>query len=339
MFRSASISTAAVVGAALLSAPAIADEDPPEFSFWDDATISFVWENDIYGGSDDNYTNGVQFSIMSPLGRDLPLTRRLRRILPDYLDNARQYRTGFGFGQTMFTPEDISLPVPNPADRPYAGYLYANFTLVAEQDDRTIDTAQLQVGIVGPASGAEWVQTNWHRLLDAQDPKGWPHQLNNELGVVLRLERALHTRPHNWGPLEVEADFNFGGALGNVETSASVGAGVRIGERFTGDYGPPRIRPALGGATFFDDSEGVGWYVFAGVNVRGVARNLFLDGNTFASSASVDDRHLFVGDFQSGVAVTAGRVRLSFTYVYRTEEFSFQEEGARFGAASISYRF
>lgn len=346
------IAAGAAAAALAMSGAARAEDNPADdppgdegaaerHSWWNDATVSFVWENDIFGGTDQNYTNGVQLSVLSELNRNLPLTRQLGRILPDLYDpeDGTRFRTGFGVGQVMFTPQDISLPNPDPNDRPYAGWTFLSLTLLAETRDRTVDTAQLQVGVIGPASGAEWVQTNWHRWIDAEDPQGWDYQLHNEPAFVLRLERAIHTPPASVGFLDVEADFQYGAAIGTVETSASLGGGVRVGERFGADYGPPRIRPALGGASFFDDSQGVGWYLFAGVNARAVARDIFLDGNTFRDSRSVSDRNPLVADLQGGLAITAGRARVSFTYVHRTEEFAYQDGPSRFGASTISWRF
>jgi hypothetical protein len=77
--------------------------------------------------------------------------------------------------------------------------------------------------------------------------------------------------------------------------------------------------------------------VFAGVQGRAVARNLFLDGNTFEDSASVD-RNPFVADFQTGVSISAGDWRIAYTYVWRTEEFETQPTRQDFGALAISVR-
>lgn len=64
---------------------------------------------------------------------------------------------------------------------------------------------------------------------------------------------------------------------------------LRLGQRLPLDYGPPRIQPSLPGSGFFvPPQDRFGWYLFAGVEGRAVARNIFLDGNTFRDSRSVD---------------------------------------------------
>ena len=72
--------------------------------------------------------------------------------------------------------------------------------------------------------------------------------------------------------------------------------------------------------------------------MRLVARNIFLDGNTFAESHSVS-KERFVGDFPVGLAVVIDRVRIAFTHVFRTREFKGQSRSDRFGALSISWKF
>ena len=56
-----------------------------------------------------------------------------------------------------------------------------------------------------------------------------------------------------------------------------------------------RIEPSLPGSDFFEPTGGFSAYVFAGVDGRAIARNLFLDGNTFEGSRSVNKMNL-VGD-------------------------------------------
>ena len=69
-----------------------------------------------------------------------------------------------------------------------------------------------------------------------------------------------------------------------------------------------------------------------------MARNIFLDGNTFVDSHSVD-KEPFVGDFQAGISFTFGDARLSYTYIVRTQEFDKQDQPDQFGSFNLSYRF
>jgi hypothetical protein len=76
------------------------------------------------------------------------------------------------------------------------------------------------------------------------------------------------------------------------------------------------------------------WSVFAGLEGRAVGRNIFLDGNTFRDSPSVDKKY-FVGDANIGVALTYGRTQLTYTLNWRSEEFQGQDKPDIFGAIGL----
>jgi len=312
-------------------------------SEFDGATFSVVSENDLFGGTDRNYTNGVQFSVVSSARCELWGTKFLsRHFLPGrFRPNDRTWRAGFTVGHAMFTPADISATNPDPTDRPYAGWLYTSFTLISETERggfiSGLDTAKLDLGWVGDGAEGEWVQRNFHDLIQAREPRGWAHQIKDEPGLNLTLESTRRRRLLDTRWLEADADLRGGVALGNVATYASVGATARIGANLGNDYGPPRIRPSLGGASFFDTDGAFGWYLFAGVEGRAVARDIFLDGNSFRDSRSVT-KELFVVDAQAGAALRLGRARVTFTYVHRTESFEGQNGPDRFGAVTLSVR-
>jgi len=67
-----------------------------------------------------------------------------------------------------------------------------------------------------------------------------------------------------------------------------------------------------------------------------MGRNIFLDGNTFTDSHSVDKETL-VGDFQVGFAFHLRNIRIAFTHIVRSKEFEGQTERARYGAINLTY--
>ena len=298
--------------------------------------ISLTSENDLFGGTDRNYTNGLRIERVSPADRVFPLLREAAELVPG-LDLERiSLRQGFAISHAIFTPEDISRTDPDPEDRPYAGWLHVSGTVVASDED-TQDALQLNLGVVGPSALGEFVQANWHRLINEVEPEGWDAQLHDEPGVELIAQRLqIYDGPNLPFGLETDYGLHIGGALGNVRTYASAGAMARIGFDLDADFGPPRIRPALAGAGVFRPGQDFGGYVFVGVDARAVARDIFLDGNTFRDSASVDDRRPIVGDVQAGIALHYADVQLALTYVHRTEEFVAQAGPQRFGAVSVA---
>jgi hypothetical protein len=147
-----------------------------------------------------------------------------------------------------------------------------------------------------------------------------------------RSWRALATKTFA-GSLDLAP--HAGGALGNVFTYANTGLTLRFGRNLPLDYGPARIQPGLPGSMTFVAADSFTWYLFAGAEGRAVARNIFLDGNTFRNSRSVD-KEVFVGDLQFGGVLIWRDVRLSYTHVLRTDEFTDQRERDNFGSISLA---
>jgi lipid A 3-O-deacylase len=316
----------------LASGPAAAADRPRV------GTLGIVFENDLFYNTDRHYTNGVRVSWLSGPATTPVWALRLARRSPLF-SRADTFRTNFAVGQNMYTPRDIRVDDP-PADaRPYAGWTYGTVGLIGATG-RRFDLFELTLGMIGPASLAEHTQIFMHKITDSDEPRGWGTQLKNEPGAVLSYQsawrgaasRTLRSR------LGFELSPHLGGALGNVHTYANVGVMLRFGMHLPIDYGPPKIQPNLPGSEFFVPSGVFGWYLFAGVEGRAVARNIFLDGNTFSDSRSVKKKPL-VGDLQFGVAVTWRRVRLAYIHVLRSEEFEGQEGHDDFGSISLSASF
>jgi hypothetical protein len=303
----------------------------------DGESFTVIVENDVFGGTDSNYTNGLFISRLSA-ANDVPdwYTDLVR--WTGFIPEGDRLRFGVGLGHSIFTPADRSAINPPLDQRPYAGWLYGNVTLIAE-NEASIRSIQINLGIVGPSAQGEFVQDNWHQLINTGRPRGWDHQLKDEPGLMVifehRWRRVMYQR---FAGLEFEVQGGGKVSLGNVATYAGADALFRFGPRIGNDYGPPRIRPSLAGAAYFDPQPGFNWYVFAGGEVRVVAHNIFLDGNTWRDSRSVE-REPLTGDLQVGLALQYESVQIAFTGVYRFEEFETQSGPERFGALVLSYQF
>lgn len=314
-------------------------------------TFSFQWENDRFSRTDRHYTNGFRFSWVSGArDGDPELVKDVLETLYPFAP-LRRGRVGAAFGQSMFTPENKTTTDLVSDDRPYAGWLYGAISVHAETrapvpagasgagvGSSVLDTVELNLGIVGPWSFARQTQNEFHDLIGVARANGWGNQLDNEPGIMLIGERRWRPQPRRVFDLELDAVPYVGGSLGNVMTFASAGAILRVGQGLDVDYGPPLIRPSLSGLAAVEERSGLAWYAFAGGQIRGVARDIFLDGNTFSDSHSVDKRH-FIGDFQFGIAAVFDGWRIALTQIYRTREFDGQDRPDRFGALSLSANF
>lgn len=298
--------------------------------------FSLAIENDSFVNRDNGYTNGIRFAWLSA-ETEIPVwLERAARQMPFFTRKGHR-RYGFSLGQNMYTPDDISVRALIKNDRPYAGWLYGNVNLLSDTGAR-LDNLQLYLGVVGPSSRAEQIQSFIHDTIDSPDPKGWSNQLDDEPGFILFYERTWKNF-YESSPLGWEMDLAPHGSfsLGNIFTNIAGGATLRAGFALPEDYGPPRIYPGIPGSDFFIPTERLGGYLFFGLEARGVAQNIFLDGNTYKDSHSVDKKHL-IGDFQTGVVLTYKDLRLSYTHVFASREFKQQKDPDRFGALTLSYR-
>ena len=316
-------------------------------------TFTFLFENDLFGDSDAQYTNGLKVSWLSgDLHRIerrpgvppwlLGLIERLnafeRRVVDD---DGRQFNFGFSVGQLMFTPDDVETSALVPDDRPYAGWLYGALTFVSKSRN-IADTLEFQGGVIGPASLAEQAQNLVHDIRDIPRARGWGKQLDSEPGFVLFYERKWRLqRVKLIDDLGYDFITHAGLALGNVYDYGATGGEFRFGWKLPDDFGTSLIRP--GGDSNAPTASstrvrGLGVYGFVAMTGRVVGRNIFLDGNSFGDSHSVDKKPL-VGDLIVGGSMVYRSAKVSYAQVFRTKEFDGQDDAHNFGSISLSLSF
>lgn len=330
---------AAVLAGAVLATAARAD---------DTVRFTLLEENDsIWSGSDKYYSQGLGFSLLTGDVADEGGGNAPFDLLADWglfaADGAwRSRRYEILLGQQIFTPEDTGQDNPDPDDRPYAGFFFGGIGLLQDTDRRRLDHFELVVGIVGPTAFGETVQNDWHQYIGIDEAEGWDHQLHDEPGLMLSYERKwrfLAPMGNGFG-----ADFipEAGATLGNVMTYGQLGGVLRFGRNLQADYGPARMRPSLSGTSYFNGDDMVGdfgFYVFAGAQGRAIARNIFLDGNTFRDSRDVDSEPL-VADLVGGVSLFWGDdVKLDVQAIHRTKEFEDQDKASDYAGINLTVGF
>ena len=351
------------VFALLGCAAAVAQPAAPTDVAQDDPTrmprgfFTFVWENDKFAGTDKNYTNGNRINFTRPSAEAGVSASIADMFLWGTQGNKRLLFNSWALGQSIYTPEDTQATAPLPGEHPYAGWLYGEASVISANLCRAPDetfhncvrgaeSIALQVGIVGPSAKGEVVQNNFHRLIGVNPARGWANQLHDEVGVNVLYDRRwqwqrwdLGTIHGMTGPAMLGVDLvpSYGWTAGNILTQASAGLTIRLGTGLNEMDLPARVRPSTPGAGLFGGT-GFAWYLFASAEGRAVAHDIFLDGNTFHDSLSVDKRP-FVADFQLGAVLRWNNLELTYTYVTRTEEFKTQGSAQQFGSVGITYRF
>ena len=308
--------------------------------------FTIYFENDTFTGTDQHYTNGLKLSWLSA---DLAGwgQKGWRKTFVDLLPFVNrpdgQKNMGFAFGQNIYTPRDIGARFPDPVDRPYAGWSYLELAFVSKTP-AIADTVSIQAGIIGPHSLAEDTQRLVHQWAGRIRPRGWDYQLHDEAGVNLVYERRwrLYARAL-YQTLGIDLVPHAGTSLGNVQTYANAGGTLRFGLNLPSDFGVQLARPGSVGGTPADDLDprvaldrNFSVFAFGAADGRAVARDIFLDGNTFRASRSVH-KEPFVADLSAGIGLIAGPWQLTYTQVWRTKEFK-SERGDynNFGSVTLS---
>jgi lipid A 3-O-deacylase len=330
----------------LLPAIALSAEEAP----W---TINLYFENDLFGETDQNYTNGFRIAWVSPDTTSYledpqypawlrNINRRLRFF--NQIDEELEHNLVVSLGQLIYTPSSIEASELLIDERPYAAYLYTGFAYHTRSDQR-LDTVEINFGIVGPAALGEETQNIIHDLRGFTRFKGWDNQLENEPALTLLYE---HKRRLFRQPVTQQIDHDFishvGVSLGNVATYANLGGEYRLGWDLPDDFGTSAVRsggdnsaPGRGDIRRRHGGTLVyGLHVFVTVDARLVARDIFLDGNSFRDSHSVSKEREVV-DLSSGISFLTGRWKVSFAWVIRTREFKEQPHHHKYGSLSLSY--
>lgn len=337
----AAVLVATLSTAAMMSKAAHAQQ--PADTAW---TGSIVEEDDFYtpDNRDRHYTHGIRLGgtsgdVQEP---DWQAPFQWLPLFPNAAESSRRYQ--LMVGQNMYTPENLARPNPDPRDRPYAGWLYGGFGLMQDTEAGGFDQFDhfdMRLGIVGPSSGAAWLQTRFHLLIDVGRPQGWSHQIHDEPALDLFRERKwrFYAPITTSGDIGVDAIPQVGLRVGNVYDYVGAGGMVRVGRNLRVDYSPPHIDENLG-ADYVNPAKGqggLGWYFFLGTEGRLVGHNIFLDGNSFRSSRSVA-KEIAVGDAEAGLAVVWDHLRLAYTYVYRSNEFVLQDHPDHYGSLNLTFR-
>ncbi|WP_068499415.1 lipid A deacylase LpxR family protein [Magnetospirillum moscoviense] len=316
-----------------LCGPALAEDSP---------RMGVLEENDsLYTGSDRHYTQGLRISLLTgAIKADSPWAEPFALIAPPDSGQAVSRRYSVFVGQSLFTPEDVSRKSPDGRDRPYAGWLYLGTSLLQESAGNSLENLELSVGIVGPGAMGRSSQNDYHQFIGIKQAWGWGEELDNEPGIVLSYERLWRFALLGGPGGGVDVVPQAGATIGNVFTYASAGAMLRWGRNLQVDYGGARVRPGLSGTDYFDGARldgKLGYSVFAGLQGRLVAHNIFLDGSLVQDGPGVDKMPV-VADFQAGLSLFWSRdVQMMLGAVRRTSEFEGQDKADVIGVASISF--
>lgn len=149
-----------------------------------DHYFRFYYENDFVALTDYYYTSGMNIELVKPALKHNPLNKIFFR-LP-----GSKMKYGLALDHYAFTPLHIIYSDILYGDRPYAGCISVNsFRIATDEKRRQQISTSLVLGLIGPATQWKSVQTFLHkRLIPAPQPKGWDHQIQNDLILNYKVD-------------------------------------------------------------------------------------------------------------------------------------------------------
>lgn len=264
-------------------------------------------ENDVFirsGGknSDDDYSNGARFEYL--------------------FDN----KFGIAFGQSMYTPPDITIEEDQPGYREYAGYAY----LEGSYRRTPTEFGAIQLGFIGKNSLAEQTQKTIHDWIGSREPKGWDNQIEGHGMEAQAYYKYMYRL--------IESDWfylcpSITASAGSVNVIGTPGIFAYFTFNYTPTYDGLIVTEIRGTDPGFGSWIPLA-YLFAGAECDMVAYNYFLD-----ASESTVDKEYFVGEFSTGIGLQIKRFIGKFAYIFRTKEYEEQETLAHFGAITLGWVF
>jgi len=316
------------------------------FADGDSGTIAFVFENDVFAGTDQNYTNGVRLSWLSEsaesaapglFGSDYAqFLKNSFNFLPGFGNDDKQHSASFAISQFMVTPEDLEATQLLPDQSPYAGLLLFETGLFAwdQNDYREIE---FTLGVAGPDSGAGATQRFIHRAIDAPRPRGWDNQIDQRIVAGVTYARGHRLLRDNYSPgYSWDLIGNYGATAGNLLVSGGGFLSFRWGKNlpynFNMYYSRSGSESALLGLP--EGSNQSGWYLVAAAAFEASAYNYLEE--------AIEDTHTISTENSRASLILGGvyfRNKLQIGFNMQRNSYGVEGEDETYGALHAIWSF
>jgi hypothetical protein len=342
-------------------------------------------ENDYLNHQDSNYTSGIVFSgvtqdLKGGVNNEcLPTVTRLHGKLLSFINSdilkkeeGISKNIYFNASQRIYTPGNDKIATIIRDDRPYSGIIalgvgvnerHRNYS----NDTQVLDTKELTLGIIGPASFARQTQNFVHSTFDVYKAAGWKNQLGTEPAVMYMIERKIKTdlQQNSYTPGYSKDLIKFYGLrVGNISTTINLGIEGRYGLNIPNDFGsaadnpgcdntspsPGSYKASASGSPELCTDKGdlilpipLGAHIFALAELTGVAYDFSLDGNILDNNHHVH-RNPAVGKVSFGVSSliplqNEKNLKLVAMQVIQSKEFEEQKRTHKYVSLTVGLDF
>lgn len=150
--------------------------------------LRFNYENDFFTGTDYYYSQGITVEYVHPGLRRNPFNKLL------LFQKNDKSKYGISFNIFGYTPTSIESDQVLYGDRPFqANMAIKSFVLNVDSIKKQRVASSISIGIIGPAALGKEIQTFIHKRIGDPIPKGWQHQIRNDLilNYQFNYEKAI----------------------------------------------------------------------------------------------------------------------------------------------------
>jgi lipid A 3-O-deacylase len=266
----------------------------------------FHYDNDYFTKTDYYYSQGITLEYVHPaIKKFLPVKLLLK-------PSGSVFQYGIAFNIFGYTPTSIRSDDILYGDRPYASCLSLKTFAIAYDSIRwqRISSA-ISIGVIGPAAQGKEIQIGIHRWLKNVLPKGWQHQIQND--IILNYQVSYEKKIidfNNYFLLNSIAEAR----LGTINNKLSGGFNF-----MAGNFNNPYQSAGL-------NKKKIEYYFYGQSRVHFIGYDATMQGGLFnrkspytISSADVC-RVTFQAD--AGIIVNFKKLFFSYTQSFLTKEFS-----------------
>jgi len=289
-------------------------------------SFGFISDNDVFVSisQDQYFTNGLTL-----------VYQFLPKTTPENL--AKKVYT-VQFGQYIYTPFRAYVPSIFNQDRPFAGYLFADFSVSKYFKNRSLFKMTYQLGILGPDSGAETIQKWYHRAFNLPPIAGWEYQIQNQLGANIN---AFYLKNMAYSKSK-QVDFNaFATAkVGTIFNEMGLGFISRIGISTLN----PIFNSILFGSNINAETSKnpvKEFFLFVKPQLTYVAYNATIQGSLFNDNSQLTfDSKPLKASLQVGFKWATNRFNFGYDITYLTKAVDNNRATAhKYGSIRMAYRF
>ncbi|MBS1627868.1 MAG: lipid A deacylase LpxR family protein [Bacteroidetes bacterium] len=273
-------------------------------------------DNDSYllNRSDKYYTNGLLFTYANRIHT-----------------HNKNYEQHFTIAQKIYTPFFLNLTSTQLMDRPFCGYLFAEYGKIILNKENKIIKWNFSLGTIGKASFGEDIQKFIHNVTGLYAVSGWKYQLKQNVCInagVTYMPILLNTPTK----FSIKILPNITANIGNVYTN--IQTGVLLAAGFMNNI----LKSSLLSNTGLNKAE---YYFYFQPKIIFQAYNATVQGSlvTKNNTGFIAQPTAVMYQQITGFAFSKNKVLLKLQQNFQTQECVEQFEPHQYGSIQFTYRF